>query len=385
MAKQSNIKTVAGREKLKPRREPYWEQLSRGKYLGFRVSSGSGLGNWIARYHDIDTGKKPSFALGDFGAVAAARRYDAAKNEAEEWFKHLDKGGAYERMTVREACQKYTDKHADIQRFERWVYSDPIADIPLDKLRSAHVEAWRKRVADKPVAITRSPKKKQEYRERSESSVNRDIAPLRAALNKAFKQGAVMSDAAWRTALARAKEEGRRDVYLSRDQRRALLEKLSSDDIQAFVRCLCLLPLRVGAVAALRVRDFNLHTNNLTVSKDKVNGGRQVPLQGGVVDLLRQQARNKHPNAYLFTRADGVQWNKDTWKKPIKAAALVAGLPPDTVAYSLRHSTITDLVQSGLDLFTVATISGTSVAMIEKHYAHLQKDRAAQAISSLAL
>jgi integrase len=385
MAKQNNIKTVAGREKLKPRREPYWEQLSRGKYLGFRVSSGGRLGAWVARYHDIDNGKKPSFALGDFGTIAAARRYDAAKDSAEEWFRHLDKGGSPERITVRQACQKYTDNPADIQRFDRHVYSDPIADIPLDKLRSAHVKAWRKRVAEKPAAITRSKKKKQEYRERSESTVNRDIAPLRAALNKAFQDDLVMSDAAWRKELARTKEEGRRDIYLSRDQRRALLEKLPSDDIRDFVRCLCLLPIRVGAVAALRVRDFNQHTNSLTVSKDKVYSGRQIPLQGDVVDLLRQQARNKHPNAYLFIRADGAQWNKNTWKNPIKAAALAAGLPLDTVAYTLRHCTITDLVQSGLDLFTVAVLAGTSVAMIEEHYAHLQKERAAQAISSLAL
>ena len=55
------------------------------------------------------------------------------------------------------------------------------------------------------------------------------------------------------------------------------------------------------------------------------------------------------------------------------------------VAYTLRHSTITDLVQGGLDLLTVAQVSGTSVAMIEKHYGHLQRDRAAAALAGLAL
>ena len=46
---------------------------------------------------------------------------------------------------------------------------------------------------------------------------------------------------------------------------------------------------------------------------------------------------------------------------------------------------ITDLVVNGLDLLTVAQISGTSVAMIEKHYGHLQADRAAAALAMLAL
>ena len=84
-------------------------------------------------------------------------------------------------------------------------------------------------------------------------------------------------------------------------------------------------------------------------------------------------------------RADGSAWNRDSWKGPIKDAVHAARLPPATTAYTLRHSTITDLVTSGLDLLTVAKVSGTSVAMIEKHYGHLQKKRAADALAGLAL
>jgi hypothetical protein len=42
-------------------------------------------------------------------------------------------------------------------------------------------------------------------------------------------------------------------------------------------------------------------------------------------------------------------------------------------------------VHDGLDLLTVAQISGTSVRMIEKHYGHLRGDVAAQAQAGLAL
>jgi hypothetical protein len=45
--------------------------------------------------------------------------------------------------------------------------------------------------------------------------------------------------------------------------------------------------------------------------------------------------------------------------------------------YTMRHSVISDLVHDGLDLLTVAQISGTSVAMIERHYGHLRGDVAA--------
>ncbi len=51
----------------------------------------------------------------------------------------------------------------------------------------------------------------------------------------------------------------------------------------------------------------------------------------------------------------------------------------------MRHSVITDLVTGGLDLLTVAQLSGTSVAMIEKHYGHLRADHAAAALAGLTL
>ncbi len=82
---------------------------------------------------------------------------------------------------------------------------------------------------------------------------------------------------------------------------------------------------------------------------------------------------------------DGKRWDKDAWKGPVKAAAAAAGLPAATTIYVLRHSTITDLVVGGLDLLTVAQISGTSLRMIEQHYGHLRGDVAAAALAGLAL
>jgi hypothetical protein len=60
-------------------------------------------------------------------------------------------------------------------------------------------------------------------------------------------------------------------------------------------------------------------------------------------------------------------------------------LPPTTTACSLRHSVISDLVHDGLDLLTVAQISGTSVVMIERHYGHLRGEIAATALARLVI
>ena len=45
----TDLSTVKNREGLKPRREPYWQRLAVGQFLGYRpLSTGPG-GNWIAR------------------------------------------------------------------------------------------------------------------------------------------------------------------------------------------------------------------------------------------------------------------------------------------------------------------------------------------------
>jgi integrase len=102
--------------------------------------------------------------------------------------------------------------------------------------------------------------------------------------------------------------------------------------------------------------------------------------------FFAEQAKDKLPGTPLLARADGQFWNKDSWKYPFKDAVIAASLPPAATAYALRHSTITDLIAlHRLDTMTVAQLSGTSLAMIEKHYGHLLREHAANALALLAL
>jgi site-specific recombinase XerD len=64
---------------------------------------------------------------------------------------------------------------------------------------------------------------------------------------------------------------------------------------------------------------------------------------------------------------------------------VAAGLPDGASAYTLRHSTITDLVRGGLDLLTVASLAGTSVLMIQKHYGQHQPGAATAALAAIAI
>ncbi len=86
-----------------------------------------------------------------------------------------------------------------------------------------------------------------------------------------------------------------------------------------------------------------------------------------------------------MSRADGSQWKKEAWLDHVREAQVAAELPETIVAYSLRHSVITDLLTGGMDIFHVAKVAGTSVAMIEQNYGHVQGEHVREHLAKLAL
>jgi len=386
------IDTVASRDKLKPRRESHWQRVRKGCFVGYRKMTTAGHGTWMARARDEDDGTKQLFKpLGEFADLPDHLRFDAATKAALAWFDHLGRGGTAVAATVAVACSRYvrhltatkTERAAkDAEaRFKNYVLTNAkLAATELPKLTPAQLEAWRKSLRDLPTRSGGSRGK-----QRSDSTLNRDMTCFRAALNLAYLDGLLTSDYAWRSKLRPIKNaDQRRELYLDRAQRLNFIEK-SPADLAVFLRGLCQLPLRPGALAKLKAGDFDKRLKVLKIGQDKSGKDRRIKLPDVTAELFDAAAKGKLPTAPLLSRADGKAWNKDAWKWPIKTTVGAANLPSDTTAYTLRHSVISDLVHDGLDLLTVAQISGTSVAMIERHYGHLRSDVAAVALARLAL
>lgn len=370
-----SLDRVDARTRLKPRRDPYWQRLAQGRYVGFRRMTPSSLGTWIARLYDGE--KYQHEALGDFALLAERDRFDAARGAAEAWFRHLDLGGATSRVTVKAACEAYATKLEQEKspatakdargRFSRLVYEDPLASVDLKKLAPRHLAEWKARVLGKGGAL---------------GSFNRNATALRAALNLAYKRRDVATDHAWRDELVPFENaDGRRELYLKPAARSKLLTK-ATPEAQRFIRTLLLLPLRPGDVAKLKVEHFDRHHSILTVPTGKTST-RVIPLSKDATAHFAACARDKLPGAFLVSRDRGGPWTKSEWRDAVQEARAAARLPESTVAYTLRHSVITDLVVGGLDLFTVAKLSGTSIEMVEKHYGHLQREHARKALERL--
>lgn len=388
----TRIDTVASRDKLKPRRESYWQRIRKGCFVGYRKMTVSGQGTWMARARDEGDGAKQLFKpLGEFSELPDHLRFDAATKAAIVWFDHLGRGGTAVAATVADACSRYvrhlvatkTGRAANDAeaRFNNYVLNNAkLAATELQKLTPAQLDAWRKSLRELP---TRSGGNR--GKQRSDSTLNRDMTCFRAALNLAYLDGLLTTDYAWRSKLRPIKNANqRRELYLDRTQRLKLIKNAPAD-LAAFLRGMCQLPLRPGALAMLTAGDFDKRLKVLKIGQDKSGKDRRIKLPDVTADLFETAANGKLPVAPLLARADGKAWSKDAWKWPVKEAVKKAGLPEGTTAYTLRHSVISDLVHDGLDLLTVAQISGTSVAMIERHYGHLRSDVAASALAKLVL
>lgn len=390
----TKIDTVTARANLKARHAPYWQKIRAECHLGYRKTTATSSGAWIARFRD-DSGKYQLCSLGSLDNHPDHRRYDEAVKLAANWFDHRSSGGSAETITVGEACKRYVQKQLDEgkaagakdleSRFKRWMHPDKkLSGTLVTKLTQGQVHDWRVKLATIPAIL--QDKTKTGTKPRSASSINREMAVLKAALNLAVRDGYATSDAAWKYKLTPIKNAtGRRDCYLDVTQRRALIASAPAD-LAALLKALSLVPFRPGAMAALTAGSFDKRLGVLTVGKDKAGQDRKITLPPATAAFFAEQAKDKLPGAPLIARADGQFWNKDSWKYPFKDAVIAANLPPAATAYALRHSTITDLIAlHRLDTMTVATLSGTSLAMIEKHYGHLLRDHAANALALLAL
>lgn len=370
-----NIKSKSGRAALKPRREPYWSRVSQGVYIGYRCLS-EGAGTWIARRQE---GTKKEYR--SLGSILEDKAFDLAVKQAEAWAYHLDRGISNKVLTVEDVCKSYVEDRRlrksettanDAEgRFKRLVYGKKIGHIALDKITTAHVKAW---------VNSQVKGDDEEELRRSKDSANRNLSVLKAALNLALKDRLVATDAGWKTVTPFTGVGRRRTGFLDLNERTALL-KACPEDLRALVKALLLTGARPGELASAVVADFDKAQGTLTLTGK--TGHRVCTLSTAARTFFAEMAKDKTPKAPLLARADGKAWDKDWWKKLIIVAVKEANLPKSTVLYTLRHTAITEMINGGMDSFLVAKLTGTSTAMIDKHYGSLRHDKTRERLDSV--
>lgn len=373
------IDSKTKRDRLTPRREPYWNPLQKGAAVGFRKLE-AGDGTWVARWRD-DEGKQKYRALGNF------EEFDDAAKAARAWVESCEGGASHKVTTVKEACAAYvtalenegrkdTSKDAE-GRFKRLVYDDTIGKLALDKLRTSHLAKWMNNQIDDDDEADDGDIR------RSKDTANRNLATFKAALNMALNNRLVATDSGWKTVKAFSKVGARRkDAFLGMEQRTALL-KACPHDLATLVKAMLLTGARPGELATLNACDFDKRLSCLTLRGK--TGERTVAISTAAATFFAEVGKDKIAAAPMLVNSFGQRWNKDSWKKIFKEAVDAAKLPSAVVMYSLRHTAISEMILAGMDSFIVAKLAGTSVAMIEANYGHLKHSVVTAKLDAVAM
>jgi integrase len=367
----TDLSRKRSRATLSPRRDPYWQRLAAGAYLGFR----RGPDTWHARFRGRDKRQQ-------YQPLGEALEYDEAKRRAEEWLAQLTGSPvrAIKRGTVIAALDAYLNdlrRHGRVDaatkangQFKTALRFDPKSERYTDSLAALQLENatnddfldWRDRL--RPGRLPRT--------------VNRMVRAVTAGLNRAHRLGHIGNPAAWRLEGLPDDDESETAVFLSPTQRKGLIDS-ATPEAAAFLRGLELSGARPKELAEATAADFDGTHLKLSHRKGRPPKlrSRYVVLDQEGVTFFRSQTHGKSPADNLFTTPDGHPWRRDQWAQEVRSA--IAAYNRSTQgeqriltaasAYSFRHARISELLQVyGVDPLTVAAQTGTSLRMIERTY-----------------
>ena len=216
------------------------------------------------------------------------------------------------------------------------------------------------------------------------ATVNSSIRVLRRVLNLAVEWGII-------TAAPKLKVmsgERRRERVVSGEEEARYLA-VASEPLGSIARVLADTGMRPEECFRLRwehVTWLNGRNGALLVTHGKTASARRVlPMTPRVRVVLesRWNAAGKPEDGWVWaagTRSGHVEPNSIYGQH---LAALEASMVRAFVLYSLRHTFLTRLGESGCDAWTLARIAGHSSVAISNRYVHPSEDRVMEAISRL--
>jgi integrase len=214
------------------------------------------------------------------------------------------------------------------------------------------------------------------------TTIHRELSDVRAILNWAVRRNMLTRNPM--------------DNYDMPTRDDAVIQPPSQEEIEKIISCsnehlqrsmllayFC--GMRPGAVELLSIRysQVNWSANAITIISALKGGSaqREIPIHPALPLRAWYEKDGCRVDQHI------IHWNG----KPIKslktafnAAKRRAGVSDRKIPlYSLRHAFVTTLIHSGIDIHTIANISGHDVRTMLKHYAHVMGDVKVTAINAL--
>ncbi|HET7315978.1 MAG TPA: tyrosine-type recombinase/integrase [Sphingomicrobium sp.] len=386
-ARDHRLETRNARERLRQSRRPYWRTISIGCHIGYY--RGSRGGTWIARCRQ--KGAKGYFqkSLGEADDLREANgvtilSFSQAQARARDWFDEVFKArhGRPDRYTVGDALddylERFTGKSLEKTRHTIERHIRPVlGNCPVCELTTAELTRFQCELATRRSVYRANRKGEAKPRpddgdsaRRGKANSNRIFTPLKAALNRAFNEGKVPDDTAWRRVKPFRKVSVARIRYFTRAEVDALLTA-AEPWFRAVIQGALFTGARWSEIFQMKVRDVDLRSGTLLFPETKGGRPRYVHLTDDGIRFFARHCAGKQLNDPVFVNQHGRCLGPSHQIRPMKMTCLKAGV--DAAGFHiLRHTYGSTLAMAGVPLAVIADALGHADERItRKHYAHL--------------
>jgi integrase len=412
--RDANLESREARGRLKARGKPHYRLIEPGLHLGYRKPRGrkgrpAVAGKWVLRHYvggqayvvstigvSDDFSDPDGFAVLSFAQAQAKARDLMVKRAAEA-------NGHTGPLTVKQVMIDYLDwmdargkpTYDTKKRIEAHVVP-VLGAVQVSALTSKLLGDWHLGLS-KALPRTRTSKgDPQQHRQRDEkvdseewkrkrkASANRTLTILRAALNRAWRDGKITSNAAWARVEPFESVDAARVRYLSLNEAQRLLNA-STAEFRRLVQAALETGCRFGELIALTVADYNADAQTLHIRRSKSGRARHVVLTAEGVQFFADVVAGRAGNETMLVKDDGSAWRPDHQAIPMREACERAKIRPAANFHCLRHTWASHATMAGVPLMIVAKNLGhADTRMCERFYAHLAPNYIADTIREKA-
>jgi integrase len=396
--RDSNLGSREARLRLKVRGKPYWRLLEPKLHLGFRRLAGQG-GSWcLRRYAGSQTYVVESLKAiaDDYGPADGITVMTFAQAQRAALDRKPKPDGP---LTVGQAIESYLEfleghrKTADDARVRCEALILPqLGDIRVVELTTERLQRWLNALAKTPRRL-RAPKGKvrhdvasddPESLRRRRATANRLLVTLRAALSRAFREGKVPSDAAWRRVEPFRGTDQAQLRFLSDDECRRLVNA-AQGGFRRLVQAALWTGCRFGELANLVVSDLHADSGTLLIRASKAGKPRRVWLNTEAQQSFARWCLGRKGSDLLLPRDDGLPWQRGQQGEPMREACAAARIVPPVSFHILRHTAASHLAMRGTPLAVIAEQLGHHDLRMTSRYSHLAKSYVGDTIRANAL
>jgi site-specific recombinase XerD len=164
----------------------------------------------------------------------------------------------------------------------------------------------------------------------------------------------------------RPKSEKKLPRVIDGEHIKSQLYKIENTKHRAILTLTYSVGLRVSEIVNLKIENVDskrmlIHIKNAKGRKDRI-----VPLSQTVLELLREYFKEYKPKVYLFNGQFGDKYSMGSCQKIYKKY-----IDNKTSIHTLRHSSFTNLLESGVDTAIIQKIAGHSSIKTTQIYLHI--------------